>query len=139
MSCGSKVEIWANSFDEILEKLRDHEINTCTKYVCTKSPSSFKTNNQVTRNDHDLQEENSRTYQKEKINKNKSLDGGFADLFILPELSDHKNHVIGDSAAVIEPVDSRIREYVQQGKRNAKTIKELIEVYCYHDRSQTKR
>ncbi|KAG8179169.1 hypothetical protein JTE90_024373 [Oedothorax gibbosus] len=48
MSCGSKVEIWANSFDEFLEKLRDHEINTCTKYVCTKSPSSFKTNNQGT-------------------------------------------------------------------------------------------
>ncbi|KAG8177190.1 hypothetical protein JTE90_027692 [Oedothorax gibbosus] len=194
--CESKVEILANSFDEFREKLRDHEIKTCTKYVCTKSPSSFKTDYQgsldplLTRGKiihwhgavpyfhfgkrtyscHQGKDLNLRKKQKyaeqrdilvrndqisvkrlnmiqstkkldcpviinvtcmyrlsndeiqkitksnkmmtarrikEKIYKNESLGGEFVYLFVLPELSDHKNHVF--DAAVIEPVDPTIQ------------------------------
>ncbi|KFM66736.1 hypothetical protein X975_03492, partial [Stegodyphus mimosarum] len=78
---------------------------------------------------------------KEKLANKDSIDGEEVFMFNLPNSQDHQNHLMGNMAAAIEPVDTRVRHFiaskVQNGKCNATVISELLEVYVSTELGET--
>ncbi|XP_035205452.1 uncharacterized protein LOC118180475 [Stegodyphus dumicola] len=78
---------------------------------------------------------------KEKLANKDSIAGEEVFMFNLPNSQDHQNHLMGNMAAVIEPIDARVRHFiaskVKNGKCNATVIAELLEVYVSTELGET--
>ncbi|XP_054267917.1 uncharacterized protein LOC128989858 isoform X1 [Macrosteles quadrilineatus] len=131
--------------------LEDHSFVKRYKqtYVTKKldCPAKFHVSRVIMMPEHKFHESVSRSYQKtkfstvlrRKIENGESLgEEGF--IFNLPTIQQHANHLTGESAAFTEPVDRRVRAYIDElvirGERNAVVISKLLKSYVQNELQQ---